>query len=87
MRLARRLLASIGQPHELEGHHIDVGVSVGIAVAPEHGADPEQTVRNADVALYRAKQDGRGSVCMFEAGWADRNNAHQELGQPVRAAA
>jgi predicted signal transduction protein with EAL and GGDEF domain len=41
-----------------------VGASVGIAVAPNNGADADQLLRNADMALYRAKSDGRG-VCRF----------------------
>jgi diguanylate cyclase (GGDEF)-like protein/PAS domain S-box-containing protein len=62
--LARRVIEAVSEPYEIEGHQVVVGASVGIAVAPNNGADADQLLRNADMALYRAKSDGRG-VCRF----------------------
>jgi diguanylate cyclase (GGDEF)-like protein len=64
--LARRLLEAIGAPYEIEGHRIVIGTSVGIAMAPYHGTDNEKLLKNADLALYRAKSDGRNSYRFFE---------------------
>jgi diguanylate cyclase (GGDEF)-like protein len=64
--LAQRLLEAIGAPYEIEGHNVVIGTSVGIAMAPDHGTDNEKLLKNADLALYRAKSDGRNSCRFFE---------------------
>ena len=58
--LAREIIASLSQPYFIEGSSITIGCSVGVALAPEHGTDAETLIRNADLALYAAKADGRG---------------------------
>jgi diguanylate cyclase (GGDEF)-like protein len=64
--LAKRLLEVIGAPYEIEGNRIIIGTSMGIAMAPHHGTDNETLLKNADLALYRAKSDGRNSYRFFE---------------------
>jgi diguanylate cyclase (GGDEF)-like protein len=64
--LARRLIECVSAPYDIDGHHLVVGVSVGIAVAPEDGAQYEDLLKAADMALYRAKADGRGCWRWFE---------------------
>ena len=64
--LAARLNEVIGAPFDLDGHQVVIGVSIGIAVAPADAADPDQLLKNADMALYRAKTDGRGIYRFFE---------------------
>ncbi|WP_375263880.1 EAL domain-containing protein, partial [Palleronia sp.] len=64
--LARRMIETLSEPFDIEGHQISIGTSVGIAVAPGDGTDPGQMLKNADLALYRAKSDGRGVYCFFE---------------------
>lgn len=66
-KLASRLIARVLEPYKIEGETLWIGVSVGIALAPQHGTRPEQILRNADLALYRAKEDGRGVFRYFEA--------------------
>jgi diguanylate cyclase (GGDEF)-like protein len=66
--LARRIIERLGTPYEIDGHHVAIGTSVGIAIAPKDGATPDELLKNADLALYRAKTDGRGTYCFFEAG-------------------
>src|SRR4029453_13148185 len=56
---AARLLEAINRPFLIDGHPIDVGASIGIALCPEHGSDPGTLLRRADVAMYNAK---RGQV-------------------------
>lgn len=65
--LARRLVKSVAAPYSIDGHTIVIGATVGIAIAPHHGRDPEELLRNADFALYRCKADSRGSFRMFTA--------------------
>jgi diguanylate cyclase (GGDEF)-like protein/PAS domain S-box-containing protein len=65
--LADRLLASVTNEFEIEGHHLRIGMSIGVAVFPNDGEDISTLLANGDAALYRAKAEGRGSVRFFEA--------------------
>jgi diguanylate cyclase (GGDEF)-like protein len=65
--LANRLLETIGSPYSIEGHQIVIGVSIGIASAPADGTEGEQLLKHADLALYRAKSEGRNSYRFFAA--------------------
>lgn len=64
--LADRLIRSVSQPYELNGHEVVIGASVGIATAPDHASEPGELIRFADLALYTAKSTGRGRYCFFE---------------------
>ena len=64
--LALRAIEEVSKPYTIEGHHLIIGTSVGIAVGPKDGTTPDQLLRNADLALYRAKDDGRGTFRFFE---------------------
>lgn len=64
--LASKLIDVVGSTYEIQGHEIIVGVSVGIAIAPGDGVAADALLRNADMALYRAKADGRGRFHFFE---------------------
>jgi diguanylate cyclase (GGDEF)-like protein len=64
--LAERIIAAIGQPFDVDGHRITIGVSIGIAIVPSDGTSYETLLRNADIALYLAKSDGRGTYRLFE---------------------
>lgn len=66
--LAVRVIDSVNQPYDIDGHQVIIGTSVGVAVAPTDGTGPDQLMRNADLALYRAKGDGRGTFRFFQAG-------------------
>ena len=65
--LARRLVAEISRPFQLDGNEIAIGVSVGIALAQDGLATAEVLLKCADLALYRAKDDGRSQFCFFDA--------------------
>ena len=58
--LAQRIIEALSQPYFIRGSSISIGCSIGVAIAPEHGDDSEILIRNADLALYAAKADGRG---------------------------
>ena len=64
--LAQDVIRLMGEPFEIDGHQSVVGSSIGIAVGPGDGLTPEKLLRNADLALYRAKGDGRGMFRFFE---------------------
>ena len=65
-RLARRIVECVGASYELNGHRVVVGCSVGISMSPGDGTTGEKLLKNADVALYRAKMEGRGTWRFFE---------------------
>jgi diguanylate cyclase (GGDEF)-like protein/PAS domain S-box-containing protein len=64
--LAQSIIESLSQPYSLDGQHAIIAASIGIAVGPADGLSPEQLLRNADLALYRAKGDGRAAFRFFE---------------------
>ena len=64
--IASRIIATLSQPFDIEGKSIIIGVSIGITLAPADGSDPDQLLRNADLALYKAKDDGKGTHRFFE---------------------
>lgn len=66
-RLAEKLMAAITQPMDFAGRALTVGASVGIAVFPDHGDDPEALCRAADRAMYGVKR-GRKSAAGFAVG-------------------
>lgn len=76
--LARAIVATLSDPYDVRGHHVLIGASVGIAVAPFDADDPDGLLKNADLALYRAKGDGRGAYRFFETAmdvWAQERRA------------
>jgi diguanylate cyclase (GGDEF)-like protein len=84
--LAERLVEIVGAPYAIHGHQLNIGVSIGIAFAPNDGEDPDQLLKNADMALYRAKEDGRGTYRFFEPGMDARAQARRVLEIDLRAA-
>jgi diguanylate cyclase (GGDEF)-like protein/PAS domain S-box-containing protein len=84
--LASRLIEAIAAPHELGSHQVLVELSVGIALAPGDGLDPDQLLKNADMALYRAKSDGRGLYRFFEPEMDARVQARRSLEADLRNA-
>jgi diguanylate cyclase (GGDEF)-like protein len=64
--LAQSIISLISEPFDLDGHQAVIGASIGIAVGPGDGLRPDKLLRNADLALYRAKGDGRGTFRFFE---------------------
>ncbi len=67
-KLAARIVEAVSRPFELDGHRVTIGTSIGIAVAPDDGHDQDTLLKNADIALYRAKSEGRGVFRSFEPG-------------------
>ena len=84
--LAGRLIDLLGQPCNLNGHQVVVGVSIGVALAPHDGSDPDQLLKSADMALYRAKAEGRSTYRFFESEMDARAQARRVLELDMRAA-
>ena len=85
--LASQIVEIVAAPYEIDGHQLVIGVSIGIALAPDDGDNPDELLKNADLALYRAKADGRGTYRFFEAGMDARVQAAPPAGaRPARRA-
>jgi diguanylate cyclase (GGDEF)-like protein/PAS domain S-box-containing protein len=65
-RMARQVIRVISEPFDIEHHRVFIGASVGMTVAPRDAATSEQLLKNADLAMYRAKQEGRGRARFFD---------------------
>ncbi len=85
-RLARRLVKALSVPFDVEGHRIDIGASIGIAVAPQDGIDADELIKNADMALYAAKGNGGGEHRFFAAEMEERAQARRALELDLRDA-
>src|SRR4029079_5351792 len=85
-RLVDEIHSTIRQPFECMGHLITTDASIGIALAPDDGLDLDQLLRNADLALYGAKGDGRRTYRFFEAGMDERARARRSLELELREA-
>jgi diguanylate cyclase (GGDEF)-like protein/PAS domain S-box-containing protein len=84
--LARRLLEAIGEPYLLDGHSVVIGASIGIAMAPGDGDESEKLLKNADMALSRAKNDQRGTFSFFESGMDARAQSRRKIEIDLRDA-
>jgi diguanylate cyclase (GGDEF)-like protein len=78
-RLAERIIQVFAAPFEVEGHQIVIGVSIGIAFAPQDGLDADHLLKCADLALYRAKSDGRSVYRLFQTEMDARMQARRTM--------
>ena len=85
-KFAERVIEALSRPYDLDGQAVTIGTSIGIALAPDHGIDPDELIRNADLALYRAKADGRNGYSFFDSGLMEIANARQRLEADLRDA-
>ena len=84
--LAQRIVSELGAPYEIEGNEVVVGASIGISMAPNDGTDADLLLKNADMALYRAKSDGRSAWRFFEPEMDVRAQARRTLELDLRNA-
>src|SRR3954451_22328760 len=85
-RLARDILAAITQPIIIDGNEIAPSTSIGIAIAPQDGENSGALLRSADLALYRAKEAGRGTYAFFEESLNERAQQRRQLEADLRLA-
>ena len=84
--MADRIVKLMCEPFEIEGQQIVIGASAGIALAPDDGESADLLLKNADMALYRAKEDGRRTFRFFERGMDARMRARRVLELDLRNA-
>ena len=85
-RIGRANQDALAQPFDIDGHAIEIGASVGIAVRPAHGTDLTDLMKAADAAMYHAKAGGRGRVERFGTALAERLTARAALDEQLRQA-
>ena len=84
--LSKRIRDSVIRPYQIEGHQIVTDISIGISVAPMDAVESHELLRNADMAMYDAKADGRGTFRFFEPEMNTRMKARRELEMDLRKA-
>jgi diguanylate cyclase (GGDEF)-like protein len=84
--LVTRVLDTIREPYECLGHQVTTDASIGIALAPQHGTDLDQILKNADLAMYAAKSAGRRTYRFFEPEMDARVRARRMLEMDLRQA-
>jgi diguanylate cyclase (GGDEF)-like protein len=85
-QLAKEIIRRISEPFDISGHHIVIGTSIGIAIAPIDGSDADDLSKNADLALYCAKQEGKGQHRFFEKDMDRRMRDWHEMEHDLREA-
>jgi diguanylate cyclase (GGDEF)-like protein len=84
--LALRIIEAISAPFGLNGHEAQVGTSIGIAMAPENGVEPDELLKRADLALYNVKSRGRNDFCLFRDEMLEIVNTQQSAERELREA-
>jgi diguanylate cyclase (GGDEF)-like protein/PAS domain S-box-containing protein len=85
-QMAKSIIDSIGKPIMIEGQPVSSGISIGMALCPQHGDNAETLLRHADIALYRTKSDGRGSYTIFSSGMREEVEGRRDIELELRAA-
>ncbi|MEL6571835.1 MAG: EAL domain-containing protein [Pseudomonadota bacterium] len=86
MITADEIVSQLSVPFDIDGYVVQIGGSVGISLAPFHSSVSEELLRNADLALYEAKDRGRGNFQLFDPVMTERQKALHELEQSLRKA-
>ena len=76
---AQKMLAALLAPHDIAGNNLQINASIGISTYPNDGPDAETLLRNADIAMYHAKESGRNTFQFFRADMNTRAAARQTL--------
>lgn len=84
--IAERLVAVLDEPFIVNGHHLSVSVSIGLAMYPGDGKDGSDLLKNADIAMYHAKSLGRNQACFFERSMNTDTANHLKLLHDLRLA-
>jgi len=85
-QVAKKILAVIDKPYYFDENELNVTTSIGIAIYPSDGLDIQTLSKNADTALYRAKQDGRNSYCFVTKEMQEKSARYLQLSHALRSA-
>jgi diguanylate cyclase (GGDEF)-like protein len=83
---AGRMLHAVAEPHSVDHHNLHVTASIGVSVYPDDGADAETLIKNADTAMYQAKENGRQSFQFFKPAMNVRAVERQSVEEDLRGA-
>jgi len=83
---ARRMLQAVAQPHSIDKHELYVTTSIGVSVYPDDGLDAATLIKNADTAMYQAKENGRQSFQFFKPAMNARAVERQAIEEGLRRA-
>ena len=83
---ARRMLQAVAEPHSIDQHELHVTTSIGVSVYPDDGLDAETLIKNADTAMYQAKENGRQSYQFFKPAMNVRAVERQSIEEGLRRA-
>ncbi len=83
---ARRMLDAVAEPHSIDQHELNITTSIGVSIFPDDGLDSESLIKNADMAMYQAKQVGRQSYKFFKPAMNVRAVERQSIEESLRGA-
>jgi diguanylate cyclase (GGDEF)-like protein len=86
IEFANRIVQTLTEPYVVDGYNVMIGTSIGIALAPENGTDSDRLLRNADIALYRTKAQGRNGYRFFEPWMEEEARSRRALEADLRNA-
>jgi diguanylate cyclase (GGDEF)-like protein len=86
VELAKRIIALTSAPYDLHGNMVSIGTSIGIAMAREPGVESDTLMKQADLALYRTKSEGRNGYCFFDERMTADADARRQLEADLRDA-
>jgi diguanylate cyclase (GGDEF)-like protein len=81
---AAKVVEMLSEPYRIEGAKLNIGASVGVAMMPDDGVNAGELMKSADMALYAAKDAGRGALRFYETGMADKARKKQQIEQDLR---
>ncbi|MBZ6382571.1 putative bifunctional diguanylate cyclase/phosphodiesterase [Sphingomonas sanguinis] len=84
--LAKEIIVTLSRPYDVHGNEVTIGCSIGIAIAPEDGADSQTLIRNADLGLYAAKGDGRGVHRFYAEAMLEGARSRKRMEEDLRVA-
>lgn len=84
--LAGSIITALREPFEISGHRINIGASIGVALAPQHATVGDVLLKRADMALYEAKANGRGTSVIFEENLDTQIQQRRQLELDIRTA-
>lgn len=84
--ISNRIITALGEPIDLDGNQVIIGVSIGVAVCDKYIIDQDDLLKNADLALYRAKADGKNTVRFFDRSMDELTRARRRMESDLRTA-